>query len=208
MRCSFFNIFDGLTWNSARSRIPWRDDHHVTALASPDTILSGNASALQGESMKRMNCAPVVVILGAVVAFAGMWGRDARAGEPTANRRCDDATVRGVYGIQISGTRPSAPGGPIESVVGVVLRHYDGHGQFTQVDNVKGSISGMVPDRQGEGTYQVNEDCSGIAQAQPGPGILLEERLVIVDGGNEIRSMTSVPSPVMVTGISKRRHTR
>jgi hypothetical protein len=158
--------------------------------------------------MKRMNCAPVVVILGAGVAFAGMWGRDARAGEPPQHRKCSDATLRGTFGIQISGTRPSAPGGPIESVIGVVLRHDDGQGQFTQVSNVKGSISGMAPDRQGEGTYQVNENCSGVAQAQPGPGILLEERLVIVDDGNEIRSMTSVPPIVMVTGTSKRIHTR
>lgn len=158
--------------------------------------------------MKRMNFAPVVVILGAGVAFAGLWERDARANEPTQNRKCSDATLRGTYGIQISGTRPSAPAGAIESVVGVVLRHYDGRGQFTQVDNVKGSISGTVPDRPGAGTYQVNEDCSGVAQTQPGPGILLEERLVIVDDGNEIRSMTSLPLPVMVTGTSKRVLTR
>jgi hypothetical protein len=158
--------------------------------------------------MKRMNWAPVIVILGAGVAVAGLGGRDAREDEPTQNRKCSDATLRGDYGIQISGTRPSAPGGPIESVVGVVLRHYDGRGQFTQVDNVKGSLSGTVPDRQGAGTYQVNEDCSGIAQAQPGPGILLEERLVIVNDGNEIGRMTSLPLPVMVTGTSKLVRTR
>jgi hypothetical protein len=93
-------------------------------------------------------------------------------------------------------------------VIGVVIRHYDGLGQFTQVDNVKGSISGIVPDRQGAGIYRVNEDCSGVAQAEPGPGILLEERFVIVDNGNEIRSMTSLPPPVMVTGTYKRIHTR
>jgi hypothetical protein len=92
----------------------------------------------------------------------------------------------------------------IESVIGVVIRHYDGQGQFTQVDNVKGSITGMVPDRPGFGTYQVNEDCSAVVQFEPFPGLLLEERLVIVDDGNEIRSMTSLPPSVMVTGV----HTR
>jgi hypothetical protein len=159
--------------------------------------------------MKRMNWAPVVVvILGAVVALGGTGHGEARADEGEGNRACSDATLRGTYGIQISGTRPSAPGGPTESVIGVVIRHYDGLGQFTQVDNVKGSISGIVPDRQGAGFYQVNDDCTGVAQAQPGPGILLEERFVIVDNGNEIRSMTSLPPPVMVTGTYKRIHTR
>ena len=158
--------------------------------------------------MKRANWASVVVVLGAVVVLAGTWQRDAWADEPDGHRACSDATLRGTYGIQISGTRPSAPGGPIESVIGVVVRTYDGRGQVTQVDNVKGSITGMVPDRQGAGVYQVNEDCSGVAQAQPGPGILLEERFVIVDDGNEIRSMTSLPPPVMVTGTYKRIHTK
>src|SRR5712691_6336332 len=99
--------------------------------------------------------------------------------------------------LQISGTAPSAPGGPIESLIGVVIRHYDGQGQFTQVGNVKGSISGMVPDQPGFVTYQVNEDCSAVAQFQPAPGILIEERQVIVDDGNDIRSMASLPPLVM-----------
>jgi hypothetical protein len=124
------------------------------------------------------------------------------------NRRCSDATIAGTYGIQVSGIRPSAPGGPLESIIGVVIRHYDGNGEFTQIDNVKGSISGIVPDRPGFGTYQVNEDCSAVVQLQPGPGILLEERLVIVDDGNGMFSMTSLPPPVMVTAIHTRIHAR
>lgn len=158
--------------------------------------------------MKAMSWAPAVLVVGAVVAGAGFWQPEARADQPDHSRGCSNATVRGTYGVQISGTRPSAPGGPVESVVGVILREYDGFGQFTQVDNVKGSISGMVPDREGAGTYQINADCTGVAQAQPGPGILLEERFVIVNDGNEIRSMTSLPPPVMVTGTYKRIRTR
>jgi len=139
------------------------------------------------------------------IALVGTWGVGARAKEESREHRgCDVSTIKGSYGIQISGMRPSAPGGPIESVIGVVIRHYDGRGQFEQVDNVKGSISGMVPDRAGFGTYTVNEDCSGVAQAQPSPNLLLEERFVIVNDGDEIRSMTSLPAPVMVTGVYKR----
>jgi hypothetical protein len=144
-----------------------------------------------------------------VVALVSKWGVGAQAKEePKKDHGCNAATIRGTYGIQITGTRPSGPGGPIESVIGVVVRHYDGQGQFEQVGNVKGSISGFLPDQPGVGTYHVSEDCSGVAQAQPNPTTLLEERFVIVDDGNEIRSMTSLPAPVMVTGVYKRTNTR
>ena len=122
-------------------------------------------------------------------------------------RPCSEATIRGDYGIQIQGTRP-APGGLTESVIGVVLRNYDGRGNISQIDNVKGSITGIVPDRQGFGTYEVSPDCTGIARFQPGPGILLEERMVIVDDGREIRTMVLAPAGVMVTGVHQRIHTR
>jgi hypothetical protein len=85
-----------------------------------------------------------------------------------------------------------------------VLRNYDGEGQFSQTSNVKGSISGTVPDSESVGTYQVNADCTAVADLQPGPGVLLEERLVIVDDGREIRSATMLPPPVMVTGVSRK----
>ena len=58
--------------------------------------------------------------------------------------------------------------------------------------------------KENRGCSAATINCSGVAQLQPGPGILLEERLVIVDDGNEIRSMTSLPPPVMVTGVHKR----
>ena len=153
----------------------------------------------------RMLRGTVVVGVAVLVTLAGAWRSGVQAnGGPKKNRGCSDATITGTYGIQITGTRPSAPGGPIESVIGVVIRHYDGQGQFTQVGNVKGSISGMVPDQPGFGTYQVNEDCSAVTQFEPAPGVLVGERLVIVDDGNEMRSMASLPPPVMVTGVHKR----
>jgi hypothetical protein len=122
-------------------------------------------------------------------------------------QQCSEATVRGDYGIQIQGTRP-APGGLIESVIGIVLRNYDGHGSFSQVSNVKGSLTGTVPDSQGFGTYEVNADCTGVVRFQPAPGVLIEERLVIVDNGREIRTAVMVPAAVMITGVHQRIHSR
>lgn len=148
-------------------------------------------------------CAVTVAMGGAQLVGANGQDTDDHRGA----RPCSEATIRGDYGIQIQGTRP-APGGLTESVIGVVLRNYDGQGNISQVDNVKGSITGIVPDRQGFGTYEVNPDCTGIARFQPGPGILLEERLVIVDNGREIRTMVLAPAGVMVTGVHQRIHTR
>jgi hypothetical protein len=117
---------------------------------------------------------------------------------------CSEATLHGAYGIQIQGTRPSGPGGPIESVVGVLIRVYDGRGHFTQVDNVKGSITGIVPDREGSGTYEVDEDCTGVTNFEPGPGIVITEKLVIVDRGREVLSIVSNPLPNMVSTVQKK----
>jgi hypothetical protein len=146
-------------------------------------------------------CAVAVAVGGAQLVRANGQDKD----NHPDGRPCSAATIRGDYGIQIQGTRP-APGGLTESVVGVVLRNYDGEGNISQIDNVKGSITGIVPDRQGFGTYEVSPDCTGIARFQPGPGILLEERLVIVDDGREIRTMVLAPAGVMVTGVHQRIH--
>jgi hypothetical protein len=155
--------------------------------------------------MKHVSWVAVAIILGVGLASArGFGASDQRAEHERHRHGCSNATLRGAYGIQIQGTRPAKPGGPLESVIGVVIRNYDGEGQFSQVDNVKGATSGTVPDREGFGTYQVNRDCTAVVHLEPGPGILIEERLVIVDEGREILSATMLPPPVMVTGVSRK----
>ena len=54
----------------------------------------------------------------------------------------------------------------------------------------------------------MNPDCTGIARFEPGPGILIEERMVIIDDGREIRTMMASPACFMVTGIHQRIHAR
>jgi len=138
------------------------------------------------------------------LSVGGSLGPSGRAvAQEPAGFRCTAATIRGTYGGQMQGTNP-APGGGTQTVTGVIIRTYDGAGTFTQTDNIKGSITGMVPDRSGSGTYQVNPDCSGMTLFQPGPGITLEERMVIVNHGNEIRTIVSSPLQVMATSVQKR----
>jgi hypothetical protein len=163
------------------------------------------------EDMRRMGWAGVAIAAAAVglvgvgVQGFGSDGDDGGRADARVNaRECSEATLKGAYGILMQGTRPSGPGGPIETLSGVVHRVYDGEGQFTQVDNVKGSITGIVPDREGSGTYEVNADCTGVTHFEPGPGISIEERLVIVDGGQKVFSVVSSPPPLMVTTVQER----
>ena len=151
------------------------------------------------------------VIAAATVAVAtggarimGASGQDDERGRW---KPCSEATVRGDYGIQIQGTRP-APGGLTEGVIGIVHRTYDGQGNFTQDSNLKGSITGTNPDSQSVGTYEVNADCTGVIRAQPLPGITIEERLVIVDDGREIRAAVMAPTAVVITSVHQRIHRR
>ena len=147
---------------------------------------------------------PPVLFTGTLVRIEGRRDHGRQPASARSQTGCRDQTLDGTYGIQMQGTRPSAPGGPIETVIGVAIRTYDGRGSFTQIDNVKGSISGIVFDRFGFGTYEVAPDCTAVVQLQPGPGILIEERMVIVDDARQIFSGSIAPGPVMVTAVHKR----
>jgi hypothetical protein len=149
----------------------------------------------------------LLVSAGMLLLVAGT--QSSRAGSsvgPGMGFPCTDATIRGTYGIQMHGTGPVPPPvGGTQTVIGVVRRTYDGMGNFTQIDNIHGSVTGWVPNRPGSGTYQVNPDCTAATQFVPGPGApVIEERLVIVDGGSELYSATVSPLPTMVSTVAKR----
>jgi len=149
----------------------------------------------------------LLVSAGLLLLVAGTQG--SRAGSTLRGDLgfpCTDRTLRGTYGIQMNGTRPVPPPvGGSQTLIGVATRTYDGMGNFTQIDNVHHSVTGWTPDRPGSGTYQVNPDCTAATQFVPGPGApVLEERIVIVDGGSELYSVTVSPLPVMVSAVAKR----
>ena len=151
--------------------------------------------------------AAAVATVAVGVSGARVIGAEGQNDTHGRGQSCSEATVRGDYGIQIQGTRP-APGGLTEAVIGIVLRTYDGEGNFSQVSNLKGSITGTNPDSQSVGTYEVNADCTGTIRAQPLPGIVIEERMVIVDNGREIRAAVMAPTAVVITSVHQRIHQR
>jgi hypothetical protein len=54
----------------------------------------------------------------------------------------------------------------------------------------------------------VNDDCAGVIRFQAAPGVVLEERFVIVDHGREIRSAAMSPTPVSIASVHQRIHAR
>jgi len=118
---------------------------------------------------------------------------------------CSNATLSGDYGLLISGVRPTTAGGPTEAMIGTLIRSFDGHGNFTQVNNVHGATSGWVADRPGSGTYSINPDCTGVVRLRlEGVPFQPEERIVVVDDGNGIFGATSQPAPRMVTQMARK----
>jgi hypothetical protein len=128
---------------------------------------------------------------------------------------CSNETLEGTYGISISGTRPAPPPpsgipnyvpGTIEQVIGVDTRTFDGHGNFTQISNEKGSLSGIaVPNSVVHGTYNVNPDCSGTTTLHiPGVPFAVVLDIVVVNHGNEFRGIVASPQPVMVSSNGRK----
>ena len=129
-------------------------------------------------------------------------------GTVTANdddrRVCGNRTLRGDYGILVSGIRGAGPG-QTESFVGTALRTYDGHGGFTQVDNSHGQLTGARRNVPAFGTYEVNADCSGTSLIFfPGAPFPVETAFVIVDRGEEVQDAVMAPQPNIVTAVLHR----
>jgi hypothetical protein len=157
-------------------------------------------TSIRGASVALLVSAGLLLLLVSGIQGSGQRGS-------VGGFECTDATIRGTWGTHMQGTGPVPPplGGGIQSLVGVVTRTYDGVGNFTQIDNIHGSVTGWTPDRPGSGTYQVNPDCTFATQFVPGPGApVIEERGVIVGLGNELHSATVTPMATMVSAHSQR----
>jgi hypothetical protein len=72
------------------------------------------------------------------------------------------------------------------------MTDFDGHGGLTQVDYV---VINGVPTGSGfqseTGTYSVNSDCTGTLTFQYSDGTQITLQLVVVDHGNEFRTVVS-----------------
>ncbi|MBV8820404.1 MAG: hypothetical protein JO022_18735 [Acidobacteriaceae bacterium] len=137
--------------------------------------------------------------LGSALLFAtAMWAQDA-----PFQTVCSNATLEGDYGFIITGMRPSGPGGPVETIVGIAMTHFDGNGNLTQTDNIHGSISGVAtPNRPGTGTYTINSDCSGTMKLINSGAPVLTLAIAVVDDGNTVLTAVQDPTASVAAGTS------
>lgn len=108
---------------------------------------------------------------------------------------CSNRTLQGNYGFNIEGIL-GIPGAQLPPGLGLTLRgvamtHYDGRGNFTQVDHIVVNFAPASNDWiAGSGTYTVNPNCTGTAvinsPENPAP---LTLHFVIVKEGKEIRQV-------------------
>ncbi len=119
-------------------------------------------------------------------------------------RKCTNASLRGDYAFELSGTRPSGPPpAALEQIVGVTRRSFDGYGGAIQTDYIQGSISGYAS-RSGTGAYSVNEDCTGSITLINAGAPPLEGRFVIVDAGKEVWLVITSPLGITVRAKGKK----
>lgn len=125
------------------------------------------------------------------------------AQDDVSGRVCSTHTLRGVYGLVGTGTRGLGPGA-VEPFVTISMVTYDGEGGFTAQGVSHGQTTGV---REGpvNGTYFVNDDCTG-GQTTFIPGVPpLEDRFVIVDSGREVRTVVTSPLTTIATANLRRK---
>jgi hypothetical protein len=143
---------------------------------------------MQWKSISRMSMVaiPIMIVCGLLVATSSM-GPTARA-DNEDTKVCTNRTLQGDYGFALEGEIL----GPGLQFRGVVLQHYDGKGNFTQVDHIV--FNGVPPAEEwtpGSGTYTVNPNCTGSAVViVPGnPLSPINLHFVVVREGKEIRQV-------------------
>jgi hypothetical protein len=128
---------------------------------------------------------------------------------------CSNETLAGSYGVALNGTRPApAPPtgvpnyvpGTVEQLIGVGTQTFDGAGNFSQITNEKGSLSGILfPNRPLQGTYIVNSDCSGVITLHiPGLPFSILYDIVIVNHGREFHGIVASPAAPMVSSTAQK----
>ncbi len=146
-------------------------------------------------------------------AFALMTFTAALRAQAPAATSCSNATLTGAYGVQISGTRPAPTvlpnsiylPGAIEQAIGVVMQIFDGNGNFTQTDNTHGSISGVIPNRPGSGTYSVNSGCTGsYTLNNTGVPFPIVTQMVVVNSGAEFLAVVVSPQTVLISANGRK----
>jgi hypothetical protein len=138
---------------------------------------------------------PIMIVCGLLVA-----GSSARVDQERGTghddgdtKACTNRILHGDYGSSVEGVILPAPGVSLP-IRGVVMTHYDGKGNFTQVDHIV--VNGAPPTMEwtpGTGTYEVNADCTGTARIVPSTGGFVNLVFVVVNDGKQVNAVVTAP---------------
>lgn len=127
---------------------------------------------------------------------------------------CNNKLIAGTYGFTIQGPKLAGPG-PIGAQVGVAMAHFDGKGNFSQIDTVtvNGEVVADFTHTPAMGTYTVNSDCTGTFTINFTDGRPpVNTSFVVVGDGSEIDTVVTSAggSPgILATGsVGKRRFSK
>ena len=124
--------------------------------------------------------------------------------DDSAELKCTNRTLLGDYGFAIEGVGGLPPAFPINAIRGVAMGHFDGKGNYTQVDHVvAGGVPPPVEWTPGSGPYTVNANCTGTLTINiPGsPFSPVRIHFVVVRQGKEVRFVVDSGSASSSIGI-------
>ena len=115
------------------------------------------------------------------------------------HKHCTNASLSGTFGYHRSGTNHNA--GIVTDIAAVGIITFDGSGGDIGHQDI--SRNGVFTlDSQGQGTYQVNSDCTFKLFLADGTDIA---HGVIVDGGNELYALSMTPGNAVILVAKKLR---
>ena len=130
-------------------------------------------------------------------AFHGVGRRISQNGQGPS---CTDGTIKGSYGYRLEG---SLPGVPVFVGAGTVTHSQDENLKGITAGADTNGINGMFFPRTFEGTYKVNEDCTGTGRYTDSNGATINYVFVTVDKGQEIYFQGTNPGDI-VSGVGRR----
>ena len=144
--------------------------------------------------MKNMSFSRTVIPMMVFCLVLALGG--SAVGEEHETRPCSNRTLFGDYGLTVEATLL----GPNLPLRALVMQHFDGKGNLTQVDHVV--VNGVPPAQEwtpGTGTYTVNRDCTGAAVINsPSVPAPLQIHFVVVNNGKQIDQVVDADASIAI----------
>ena len=145
-----------------------------------------------------MVATPIMIACGLLVTGSSAWADD------VVDNQCTNRTLLGDYGFTIEGVGGLPPALSLNAIRGVAMGHFDGKGNYTQLDHVV--VNGTPPPAEwtfGSGPYTVNPNCTGtlVINIPGNPFSPVRIHFVIVRQGKEVRFVVDSGSATSSVGI-------